>query len=77
MRALLEPAAAYIAAQPVIGLWPVSVAQTLLDILSGDGRHSMLAFAHAIGARPAACVALTNINTPGDLAAVEQTVPSL
>ena len=63
---------AYVASQPVIGHWPVSAAAEVEEILRGDGRHSMLAFAEAIGARE---VHLTtkpdNINTPADLAAAE------
>ena len=46
--------------------------QVLGVVLAGDGRHSMLAFAEAIGAR---AVRLdqkhANINTPEDLAAME------
>ncbi len=70
---LLTPAPAYLSTQPVIGLWPASALEQIEAILSGDGRHSMLAFAEAIGARavhpphdPA------NINTPADLAALER-----
>ena len=72
LPALLAPAPAYIADQPVIGLWPASAAATVSEILEGDGRHSMLAFAEAIGARtvnPPSKPA--NINTPADLAAAE------
>ena len=72
LHALLAPAPAYLADQPVIGLWPASAAATVSAILESDARHSMLAFAEAIGARavksdhkPA------NINTPADLAAAE------
>lgn len=69
---LLSPAPAFLGDQPVIGLWPASAAQTVSCILEGTGRHSMLAFAHAIGAR---AVTLScrpaNINTPADLAETE------
>ena len=72
LPALLAPAPTYLADQPVIGLWPSSAASTVSAILESDGRHSMLAFAEAIGARavksdhkPA------NLNTPADLAAAE------
>ena len=72
LPALLAPAPAYLADQPVIGLWPASAAATVSAILESDARHSMRAFAEAIGARavksdhkPA------NINTPADLAAAE------
>lgn len=69
---LLGAAPAYIASQPVIGLWPVSAVSTLEKILEGDGRHSMLAFAEAIGARAVKTAAKpANINTPADLKAAE------
>lgn len=68
---LLSPAPACLAAQPVIGLWPVSAATVIEDILRRDGRHSLRQFAEAVGARmvdlgsePA------NVNTPADLAAL-------
>ena len=42
-------------------------------ILEGTGRHSMLAFAEAIGARAVKSSAkAANINSPADLAALEQ-----
>ena len=73
IRALLEPAPAYIASQPVIGLWPAHAAAAIEDILSGTGRHSVRAFAEAIGARAVTCATLpANINTPQDLARLEQ-----
>ena len=73
LLATLSPAPAYFASQPVIGHWPVNALGTLEDILEGDGRHSMLAFAHAIGAREVQTDAKpANINTPADLAAAEK-----
>jgi molybdopterin-guanine dinucleotide biosynthesis protein A len=73
LPALLAPAPAYIASQPVIGLWPASAAEAVAAILTGDGRHSMLAFAEAVGARPVQLAAEpANINTPADLAAAER-----
>ena len=69
----LSPAPAFVSAQPVIGLWPAAAAAAIEAILEGSGRHSMLAFAEAVGAR-----ALTlptkpfNINTISDLDAVER-----
>ncbi len=76
LPALLAPAPAYLADQPVIGVWPASVAAVVTAILEGDGRHSMLAFAEAIGAR-AVTVGQhpANINTPADLAAAERKQP--
>ena len=71
---LLAPAPAYIDSQPVIGLWPASAANTLEAILASDGRHSMLAFAEAVGARAVKIAAKpANINTPADLKAAEST----
>jgi molybdopterin-guanine dinucleotide biosynthesis protein A len=70
---LLSPAPAYLADQPVVGLWPVSAIKPLEKILHGEGRHSMLAFAGAIGARAIRLdQGSTNINTPADLAAAEK-----
>ena len=71
LPALLAPMPAYLAAQPVVGLWPISATSALEAILTGDGRHSMRAFAEAIDAR---AVTLStppaNINTPADLDAL-------
>jgi len=70
---LLSPAPAYLADQPVVGLWPTGACATLERILEGDGRHSMLAFAEAVGARAVKTKSQSaNINTPADLAAMEQ-----
>jgi len=70
---LLSPAPAYLATQPVIGLWPASAAEAIEAILKGDGRHSMLRFAETIGARAVKAPAdPANINTPADLAALEK-----
>ncbi len=70
---ILSPAPAYLADQPVVGLWPVGATATLERILEGAGRHSMLAFAEALGARAVKTQSQSaNINTPADLAAMEQ-----
>ncbi len=70
---LLSPAPAYLADQPVIGLWPASASPVLDALLESDARHSMLAFAEAIGAKPVKTAAKpANINTPADLSAAEQ-----
>ena len=70
---LLAPAPAFIADQPVIGLWPASAAEAAEAILAGAGRHSMRALAERLAARavrlPSNCA---NINTPADLAALER-----
>ena len=76
LPALLAPAPAYLVDQPVIGLWPASAASAVTAILESDGRHSMLAFAEAIGARAVAVPqAPANINTLADLAAAERERP--
>ncbi|MFM5923652.1 MAG: molybdenum cofactor guanylyltransferase [Novosphingobium sp.] len=70
---LLTPAPAYVADQPVIGLWPASASKTLDALLENDGRHSLIAFAEAIGARAVRLDRKTdNINTPQDLAEAEK-----
>ena len=70
---LLTPAPAYLADQPVIGLWPADALEAIEAILLGEGRHSMRQFAEAIGARPVKLAAKpANINTPADLAALER-----
>jgi molybdopterin-guanine dinucleotide biosynthesis protein A len=69
---LLAPAPAYLADQPVIGLWPVSALEAIEAILTGEGRHSMRQFAEAISARAVISEAIAaNINTPADLAEME------
>lgn len=73
LLALLGPAPAYAASQPVLGLWPAAAAGALKELLLGCGRHSMLAFAAAIGARPVKLpLEPANVNTPEDLARLEQ-----
>lgn len=72
LPSLLAPAPACLADQPVIGLWPANSAETIDTILRGAGRHSMLAFAEAIGARAVRTTDVpANINTPADLAEAE------
>jgi molybdopterin-guanine dinucleotide biosynthesis protein A len=69
----LSPAPAYLEAQPVVGHWPVGAIEALEALLLGEGKHSMLAFAAAIGATAVKIDAIpANINTPADLAAMEQ-----
>ena len=71
---LLSPGPAYLTAQPVVGLWPAAAAAAVIEqILEGTGKHSMLAFAEALGARGITLAAApANINSPADLAALEQ-----
>lgn len=68
----LKPAPAYLADQPVVGLWPVSAFEVAEAILAGEGRHSMRAFAEAVGARAVRLATPTiNINHPDDLAGLK------
>lgn len=70
---ILSPPPAYLETQPVIGHWNSEAAATVEAILQSEGRHSMIAFAQAAGARCVAGVsAPRNINTPADLAAMER-----
>ncbi len=68
LRALLDPAPAFLATQPVIGLWPVAALDELRAVLE-DGRHlSVKAFARRIAARPVKSdFAPPNINSVADL----------
>lgn len=69
----LAPAPAYVADQPVIGLWPASAAPALDAFLASDAKHSMRAFAAMIGARPVSLSASpANINTREDLAFAQE-----
>ena len=71
LAARLAPAPACLAAQPVIGLWPVTALPAVEAILAGAGRHSMRALADAVAARAVHLAAEpANINTPADLAAL-------
>jgi molybdopterin-guanine dinucleotide biosynthesis protein A len=70
---VLSPGPSYLADQPVVGLWPVGVAAVAERMLEGDGRRSMHGFAEAAGARAVKTASMSaNINTPADLAAMEQ-----
>lgn len=70
---LLGPAPAYLASQPVVGIWPADALETLEAILTGEGKHSLHAFAAAIGARAVEVAqAPANVNTPEDLARLQQ-----
>jgi molybdopterin-guanine dinucleotide biosynthesis protein A len=72
LRDRLTPAPAYVAGQPVIGLWPVEALPALEARLTGAGSHSMRAFADEIGARAIdLSLPLANVNTRADLAALE------
>jgi molybdopterin-guanine dinucleotide biosynthesis protein A len=69
----LGTAPAYLADQPVVGIWPANAVTALEAILTSDSRHSMYAFAEAIGARAVTLERTPgNINTPEDLAAARK-----
>jgi molybdenum cofactor guanylyltransferase len=69
---LLAPAPAYLADQPVVGHWPTGAVDGLETLLLAETKHSMLAFAGAIGATAVKIDAKpANINTPADLTAAE------
>lgn len=69
---LLAPAPAYLESQPVVGHWPVGTVDAIETLLLTEGKHSMLAFAGAIGATPVKIGRKpANINTPADLTAAE------
>lgn len=70
----LSPAPAYVASQPVIGLWPAPAAGVLEAMILGGDRLAVRAFAERIGARAVELDAPpANINTPEDLARLEKT----
>ena len=70
---ILSPASAYLENQPVIGHWQADAASIVEHVLQSEGRHSMKAFAIAANARGVqSAYAPANINTPADLAAMEQ-----
>lgn len=65
---VLGRAPAYLASQPVIGLWPTGAAGVLEGLLHSDEKHSMRRFAELVGARRVEIdEPLPNINTPEDL----------
>ncbi|AHE52098.1 molybdenum cofactor guanylyltransferase [Sphingomonas sanxanigenens] len=69
--ALLTTPPCYLAAQPVIGLWPVSLAGALAAFLATDPRRSVRGFAASVGATAVESdQPQPNINTPADLAAL-------
>jgi molybdopterin-guanine dinucleotide biosynthesis protein A len=68
----LTPAPAYVASQPVLGLWPAAAAGALEDLMAESGSHSMRAFAERIGARGVKLsLEPANVNTSEDLARLE------
>lgn len=68
LRDLLQPGPAFVASQPVIGLWPSSTQPVLEAMLQNGAAPAVRAFADAIGARATALPqAPANINRPEDL----------
>jgi molybdopterin-guanine dinucleotide biosynthesis protein A len=68
LRALLDPAPAYLASQPVIGLWPVSARGAFEKQLSESDDRSVRRFGNRIGARAVTSDFVPpNINSIADL----------
>ncbi|HEV2596824.1 molybdenum cofactor guanylyltransferase [Sphingopyxis sp.] len=68
LRALLEPAPAFLETQPVIGLWPVAALDVLRAMLEDAGDLAVKAFARRIGARAVASDFVPpNVNSAADL----------
>lgn len=71
LAARFQPGPAFLADQPVVGLWPVTTLAALEEILNGPGKHSLRALAEAVGARAVQPGRPSlNINRPEDLAAL-------
>lgn len=67
---LLSPRPRYLAALPVVGLWPAHAAGAIEELLTSTRRHSVIAFAEMIGALPVATAEPPlNINTQADIEA--------
>ena len=68
LRALLEPAPAFLDTQPVIGLWPVESIDDLQVLLEDGSDLAVRAFARRIGARVIASDFVPpNVNSIADL----------
>jgi len=64
--------AAYVENMPLIGIWPVSVADALERRLAEGRDRSMRSWAREVGAFPLTLKApVANVNTPADLQALE------
>jgi molybdopterin-guanine dinucleotide biosynthesis protein A len=70
----LYPFPGYAESLPIVGLWPVSAAETALEMLADPtSNHSIRGFADRIGARAVQLPrAPANINTAADLERVER-----
>lgn len=70
---LLGTAPAYIADQPVVGLWRAEHCNDVARILRSDGRKSMMSLAQSVRAKVVKLDSSThNINTPDDLKRVSK-----
>ena len=68
----LSPPPRFVAAQPVVGLWPATAAKQIADLLMSERKHSMKALAELVGASGIALPdELANVNTPEDLSALQ------
>ena len=68
LRALLEPAPAFLETQPVIGLWPVATLPVLRVMLTNESDRAVKAYARRIGARAVRSDFVPpNINSLADL----------
>ncbi|MBM3929307.1 MAG: molybdenum cofactor guanylyltransferase [Sphingomonadales bacterium] len=65
----LEPAPAFVADCPVIGLWPATLADAIDAFLQTSEDRSLRAWGRTSGARAAPALNVANINRPEDLAA--------
>lgn len=68
LRASREPT--YVAALPVIGWWPASLAAALDAFLAKERKHAIRAWAELVGAEPVDWPGLANVNEPADLEAL-------
>ncbi|RED13363.1 molybdenum cofactor guanylyltransferase [Parasphingopyxis lamellibrachiae] len=68
----LSPPPAYVALQPVIGLWPATMSGQLNQWMRIQDKRAMMAWIEESGARPVQLSRKTaNINNPEDLTALE------
>lgn len=66
-RLCATAAPAYVAALPVIGHWPASLAASLDAFMTENRKHAVMAWARAVGAEPIDWPGLANVNGPDDL----------
>ena len=71
LASLLAPGPACLDGQPLIGLWPATLAPELDAYLASTPDLSMRAWIRRCGARLVSGPELPNINTPDDLAALQ------